>query len=1281
MLALAAGILAIVLALRYPLAAAFVTVCAGACCVVCYSWPRLWLVLLPGLLPIIGLAPWTGWVTFEEFDILVLAVAAGGYARLAWPGLGNDGRGLEPVRRQRASGLVWLVLWLFAISTAAAMFRGFADAGGFKFGWFQGYHEPMNSVRLAKSFFEALLLVPLWQVVHRQNPERAQALFSMGLMLGLAAAALATAWERAAFTGLLNFSSDYRTTGLFWEMHVGGAALDGFLALAVPFAVRELLVARSPVRVGMATGVCALATYACLTTFSRGVYLAVPVGLLVFFVLTARNGLPRFVRDGWAGADWPAGVLLVMFFAASAGWMFQTSGYRGMGALLGVMLLMLPLAGTLRSMSPSQWIVGGACGMVFALIAAGLTWLAPKGAYIGYGLLFAFTATMMRALYRRAYSVPLAGPLTLAGFLATVAGMVLVAGHWGDSAALVPASAVSAGCLLLTVVTGRLTRPLWPDSTRWQAGTLGLMGLMLAMVGIFGGGAYMGDRFSTGGRDLDSRLAHWKLGMGMLQSPADWWLGKGLGRFPSNHFLVGDPTQHPGDYRLQQEQGNSYLMLTGGLHVLGSGEMFRLTQRVSVPGSPVRVTAQVRTATNVGVLFEVCEKHLLYNGNCLTGEVAVKAAAGKWQPVNLELKGGVTRGAWYAPALLVFNVALESQGAKLDLDDLTLSGPDGRNLLTNGDFSHETARWFFTSDKFHMPWHMKNMFLHVLFEQGMVGLTLWTLLLGGALLRLTTGKAKAHPFAPAIAASLIGFAVVGMFDSLIDVPRVAMLFYLLLLLGLTLKNARVQEPQGPETAASTDSAPHRPPRVTRNGPVRPPAKTWRAVLFAGGITLGIAGLLIFLEDPWPIDLSRTPPAMWIREAKPWLDEHDWLAAALLPPLEWIQAAIEPLPPSEPRAARATVAGGSPAVKKGPAVVMQIGPSKTIKKIADAAGLAGANTIIEVDAGEYAGDVAVWTQDNLTLRAVGGRVKLVAAGAAAEGKGIWVVRGGQVTVEGFDFVGAKVPDHNGAGIRFEQGFLRVRNCTFTHNENGILASNQPDAQLEIENSEFGYNGYGDGLSHNLYAGEIARLTVTGSYFHHARAGHLLKSRAETNHIVYNRLTDETGGTASYELDLPNGGIAYVVGNIIQQGSQTKHRRIISYGAEGDKWIKNELYLINNTLIDNRPNGGVFLHVRSTNVTVKAVNNLLVGTGTMSETKPGDYRNNFTVDWDQFVLASREDYRLTRSSSVVGKAGDPGSANGVSLLPVAEYVHPRNTRVLTDKPTNPGALQSMLPNSLQ
>lgn len=356
-------------------------------------------------------------------------------------------------------------------------------------------------------------------------------------------------------------------------------------------------------------------------------------------------------------------------------------------------------------------------------------------------------------------------------------------------------------------------------------------------------------------------------------------------------------------------------------------------------------------------------------------------------------------------------------------------------------------------------------------------------------------------------------------------------------------------------------------------------------------------------------------------------------------------------------------------------IVQVGPDRDIKSIAVAASMARDGDVFEIQAGDYHGDVAVWTKDNITVRAVGGRVRLLADGMAAEGKAIWVLRGGRMTVQGVDFAGARVQDRNGAGIRLEKGKLTVRDCAFISNENGILTGGDPQAELEIVNSEFGYNGFGDGQSHNLYVGGIARLSVTGSYFHHAKVGHLLKSRAAVNHIYYNRLTDEIGGSASYELEFTNGGVAYVVGNIIQQGSQTQNPHLISYAAEGYKWPRNALYLVNNTLVDNRPGGGIFMRVKPGDVTVKAVNNLLVGKGSLDAAAPGEYKNNFTVDWDEFELAAREDYRLKRSSKLIGKAIDAGSADGQALMPTSEYVHSRGTVQLKGVARNPGALQSV------
>lgn len=364
-------------------------------------------------------------------------------------------------------------------------------------------------------------------------------------------------------------------------------------------------------------------------------------------------------------------------------------------------------------------------------------------------------------------------------------------------------------------------------------------------------------------------------------------------------------------------------------------------------------------------------------------------------------------------------------------------------------------------------------------------------------------------------------------------------------------------------------------------------------------------------------------------------------------------------------------------ERASADVIKVGPQREIRYLSVAAKVAKEGDIIEVDAGDYPRDVGVWTQHRLTLRAVGGRVRLLAEGAAAEGKAIWVIRGGAISIEGFDFEGARVKDRNGAGIRLEKGQLKIVDCRFFDNENGILTGGNAASTLEIINSEFGNNGAGDGKTHNLYVGAIARLTVNGSYFHHAKVGHLLKSRAAINDIRYNRLTDEVGGRASYELEFPNGGVAFVVGNIIQQSSTTDNPHLISYGAENYRWPKNEIHLINNTLIDLRPQGGVFFRVKPGRVNIQAVNNLLIGKGTLEKAGEGRYQNNINVDFDDFVKANREDFRLASTSRLIGRGVLPEAAGEVELKPRLEYSHPRSTRSPAGKTFSPGAMQTVGP----
>jgi len=355
-------------------------------------------------------------------------------------------------------------------------------------------------------------------------------------------------------------------------------------------------------------------------------------------------------------------------------------------------------------------------------------------------------------------------------------------------------------------------------------------------------------------------------------------------------------------------------------------------------------------------------------------------------------------------------------------------------------------------------------------------------------------------------------------------------------------------------------------------------------------------------------------------------------------------------------------------------VLQVGPRRAVKTLAAAARQARDGMLIEVDAGEYVADVATWPQHELTLRAVGGRVQMVAAGAHAQGKAIFVTRGRRQRIEGFDFMGCAVPDRNGAGIRLEAGSLTLVDCGFRDNENGLMTANDEGIELDIVDCDFGTILPRAGLTHNLYVGAIKRLAVSGSYFHHGMLGHLLKSRAALNHILYNRLSDEIGGRASYELEFPNGGVAVVMGNLIMQSSTTENPHVISFGAEGATWEKQALYLVNNTLVDQLPSGGIWLRVKAQQAEVALVNNLFVGGPKLAADGYWKRQANFAADWDEFVRAAREDFRLKPGSALRGKAVDAGEGGGVRLMPSREYRHPHTTVALSGPARQPGAFQS-------
>ncbi len=364
-------------------------------------------------------------------------------------------------------------------------------------------------------------------------------------------------------------------------------------------------------------------------------------------------------------------------------------------------------------------------------------------------------------------------------------------------------------------------------------------------------------------------------------------------------------------------------------------------------------------------------------------------------------------------------------------------------------------------------------------------------------------------------------------------------------------------------------------------------------------------------------------------------------------------------------------------------VIRVGPRQELTTVAEAARVARDGAVVEIEAGVFTDDVATWRQSDLTIRAIGGRARMISRGASAEGKAIWVILGNRVTIENIEFSGARVPDRNGAGIRHEGGTLTVRNCLFERNEMGLLTWNDAAAELVIEGSEFRDNAVagerrpGDPIGHQLYVGSIARFEMRDSYVHRGAIGHLVKSRARENYLANNWIVDERSGRSSYELEFPNGGIAVVIGNILQQGAETQNSQVISFGAEGYRWPRNELFLVNNTLVDDLPRGGEVLHVYPGADRILVHNNLLLGNARLAQDSRWDLAANFVAGPSDVASVATGDLRLRASSALVRKAVEPGAANGVSMRLERESDYPMHSRPVPAGDLSPGALQSVAP----
>ncbi|MCB1959479.1 MAG: hypothetical protein KDE68_02965 [Rhodocyclaceae bacterium] len=757
----------------HPLGLTIVAPCVLFAIALFFVRPASGLWVLPTLWPIVDLAPLTGWIHFPESMALVLTLVTGVGLREALrpPPPHADG---SPFRATPAA------LLLFAVVTTSyivSSIRGGATLPPYDPALLAGYKTPLNAVRLLVGFVQCLLLLPALHAIGRTTGPGAARHLSLGLVAGLGVAALAASIERWQFPGLTNFSSDYRTTAQFWEMHVGGATLDAWLALTFPFALAGFIRNRSPAARIAYMAIIAVAAYAILTTFSRGLYAAVAVAVPLLLILNLR----RSGQDSTASLNtrqW--GVwLAALALCAVAPMSFAGGGYRGLAALLGLTWLAY-LTGGLRA-RPSRmaaWIAmlaGTAAGLAAFPIS-----LIPKAVYVFFGLLcLAGIAVTLSGWRHERMSLSLAA-IALTAACAPAATAVGI--HWGEGKGtdgIVLASlAVAAFALFQHGV-----RPIWQTNAHNATTSVLVLGLAAALAASLGS-YYVGERFSTTEKDLEGRLTHWRAGADLVNRQEDALLGIGVGRYPDAYYWSGPLAASAGIWKIDQVDGNRFASLGAPRHVLGFGELFRVSQQVPSDAVPPYVFRfRARGHDNTGIHLEICRKHLLYTHEC--SGAAAHVPKGDWQHFEVTSRPGDSDHTPPDDSLL-FSFAVSGRAA-LDVDDLDVIDGRGVSILANGDFHAGTDFWFFSSDRHHLPWHAKSLPLHIWIEQGWLGVFATGLLVLGATARMLVGRARALPIAAPLTAGLAGFLVVGLFDSLLDMPRMTTIFYLTLWLALVIR--------------------------------------------------------------------------------------------------------------------------------------------------------------------------------------------------------------------------------------------------------------------------------------------------------------------------------------------------------------------------------------------------------------------------------------------------------------------------------------------------------------
>lgn len=714
-----------------------------------FRYRYTWLLAIPILLPLLDLAPWSGRLLLDEFDAVLAVLTASAL-------LSGQYQHCESQLTRSTYYPVWLLLLSLLTSMAIGMLPLYElDANA----WY-GYLSGWNAVRVGKGMLWAYILLPLLLRQMTNTRDEVERHFSIGIVIGLAGFGLVVLWEKGLFSDVLtasnvwglfsswlDLSGRYRITGLFSQMHFGGEAIDGYLILAWPFALYLMLKADKRWLFVVSALALALAAYAVTMTFTRATYAAVGIAFVIFAVAALRRNS--------SDSEQPLGMMTALTVGALA-----------------------------------LFIVGYKFGGSYALAG--------------------FLAGLIGSLLLGVYGGPLIGHrLTLAAVIAVGVVSAAISAHgmtsskWTDTdgltALLVSIPSVIAICAAGLYIGRRLAGRIQP---RMLVIVLGIVSLLLGLGTMALSGYRMEARSTTIYEDLQVRWNHWRQGVGLMpEGMTPTVLGSGLGTFPISSLTGSAQAQEHGSYHFLYPGPDPVLRL------IGNGDL-RFAQRLADvdPGVyHLRVLAR-GVSGQPSLDVSVKNRSLLEQFRYQPG-IAENIPLGQSKSTLTEFLldidlSDVATTPWYDPAYLMLSFGNGGPNdSALDIAEISLIDKQGNNLLTNPDFRQGGDHWLPYNDYQHLAWHLKNFYVNVYFDQGLLGLLAFLTLLFPGFMRSRRHASYGSLFAVALLAALSGFLILGLVSTLLDVPRLMTLFLLLAFMALWRRRMRASHSRRPPEPA------------------------------------------------------------------------------------------------------------------------------------------------------------------------------------------------------------------------------------------------------------------------------------------------------------------------------------------------------------------------------------------------------------------------------------------------------------------------------------------------